>query len=727
MAAAGASALESLLIATGAIAILLLSDYEALEDVALFALCTMAMALFMQFAFLPAFIVLDAYRIDSGRWDLCCFFGTPGPSRPNPMCLPQSLQSRFMASAFAGAVLSPVGQAVILVGFVVMLGVLGIGAFQLDAGLVPGRYVDRDTMAGAYLVAEDEHFRLQGIEAQVVVESHDFSTREAQLLVLGLGHAVEVNRFVQGKTVDSWLESFLRWTSDTGRVLRSGDSARFHVLLDEFLATDGGQRYEQDLVPRPGEPTQCRIRFLHEPVPASEAEKRGQLVRAIRKSVDRALDEYGANGAAVVTAIEYELAEQAEDLRTEATELLFLQFLVVLVGSLLFLVHTPVGLLVSLTSAAVLINYFGALHYWHLRLDPLTLFGALMTLGVYIDHVLPVGRAFGMFQGTRRERVQKTLGDAGSATLSGAVCALVCAIALIFADNPFFEVLLRIIVIVVLLSVAHAILLMPVLLYQFGPETTVVQDDTRGLDLDFVVDLTRNDKAPPASREMGDGQAQRDGDDEFDDLYPYVLALRERQEAEAEALRKQRFYNMDDEERALELSDSEDSASYDDESSDGGRSDSDGSRSGSDGSGSDGSRSDGSRSGEATEDEEASKDDQGSETEEEGDPEPDDEDENPDEPEEHVDHEEEEKAQEPWEHVEHEDASETAGSAASTGGDKSPARSESPKEEPAKPKKRVQIDAPRRGSDPFQITGKERKGGKTSPASEVSEVSEVIE
>nr|KAG5702432.1 hypothetical protein BaRGS_027519 [Batillaria attramentaria] len=144
---------------------------------------------------------------------------------------------------------------------------------------------------------------------------------------------------------------------------------------------------------------------------------------------------------------------------------------VMFVVTFIFLPHLLMVMLVTLTIVMILVGIFGFMYYWDISLSSITMIHLVMSVGFSVDFSAHVCAAYLISDShTREERAHDAITHAAGPILNGAVSTLLGVVLLVFSDSYIFTSFFRIMFLVILFGMLHAVLFLPVVLSMIGPQ-----------------------------------------------------------------------------------------------------------------------------------------------------------------------------------------------------------------------------------------------------------------
>ncbi|KAG2425628.1 hypothetical protein HYH02_015000 [Chlamydomonas schloesseri] len=144
-----------------------------------------------------------------------------------------------------------------------------------------------------------------------------------------------------------------------------------------------------------------------------------------------------------------------------------------------------VGCMVVLCDVGVL----GSMHYLGLTFNSVTCIVLVLAVGISVDYSAHVMRAFLVSTGTRQERAHKALVEIGGAVWNGAITTFLAVLPMAAAEHYIFTTVFQMFAILILLSIWHGVVLLPVLCSFAGPASYRDQDSSQHGKKDAVVEM----------------------------------------------------------------------------------------------------------------------------------------------------------------------------------------------------------------------------------------------
>jgi predicted RND superfamily exporter protein len=219
------------------------------------------------------------------------------------------------------------------------------------------------------------------------------------------------------------------------------------------------------------------IKFFHDrfatPVEAVPAMKK---VKDIVKKAEANI----TNGKIFPIARSYSLWETDDVIGTELYRNMGLALVCVFLTTLVLLANLSAALMVLLCVLLALLDIGGFMYFWGLTIDTVSCNNLIIAIGLCIDYASHIAHRFLIEPGPdRNSRIRSTLENIGPAVLNGGLTTLFAFILLANSQSHVFLTFFKVFFLVVSFGLYHGLVVLPVFLSLFGPEShVIIQADT---------------------------------------------------------------------------------------------------------------------------------------------------------------------------------------------------------------------------------------------------------
>eukprot|EP00173_Palmaria_palmata_P005275 Plantae.Rhodophyta-Palmaria_palmata.ctg902.p1 GENE.Plantae.Rhodophyta-Palmaria_palmata.ctg902~~Plantae.Rhodophyta-Palmaria_palmata.ctg902.p1 ORF type:complete len:329 (+),score=49.88 Plantae.Rhodophyta-Palmaria_palmata.ctg902:187-1173(+) len=278
---------------------------------------------------------------------------------------------------------------------------------------------------------------------------------------------VAKSEWVIPSSVDCWYTAMRDDAGLTGSdVFEEGS---FSTTVQTFLSGPGAG-YARNVVLDKGSIKVSRFGLLYRFADSNDEEI--ERLDTLRADVERA--DFGSSGSPELeNAFPYAFSdifvEQYKALPGEVALSLGLSIAAVGIVTVVLLGNPLVALLCMLVVGLVLICVVGSMHWSGFNLNSVSVISLAVAVGLSCDQIVHIARAFLEQVGTRRERSIKALEELGPPVFQAGFSTFLAIMMLSIASSYIFKSLFWGFFFLILLSVSHGLVLMPILLSMIGP------------------------------------------------------------------------------------------------------------------------------------------------------------------------------------------------------------------------------------------------------------------
>ena len=154
----------------------------------------------------------------------------------------------------------------------------------------------------------------------------------------------------------------------------------------------------------------------------------------------------------------------------------------IFVVTCLFMPHPVLIFYVTVAVFMIMIGVFGFLFYVDVALSAITMINLIMSIGFSVDFAAHICHGFMTANGeTRHDCVRQAIDTTGAPIFHGFVSSCIGILVLAFAKSYIFVTFAKVMALVLVFGITHALLLLTVILSWFGPtEHNLVRDSPKG-------------------------------------------------------------------------------------------------------------------------------------------------------------------------------------------------------------------------------------------------------
>lgn len=150
----------------------------------------------------------------------------------------------------------------------------------------------------------------------------------------------------------------------------------------------------------------------------------------------------------------------------------------------LFMPHPLIILLVSLSTASIIVGVFGFMQIWGLSLSSITMIHVIMSVGFSVDFSTHICHAYMILDGfDRNAKTSAALRRAGSPIFNCAMSSILGVCTLIFSDSFVFRSFFKVMFLVICFAFFHGVFILPVILSTIGPIKKLETKKSKPIDI----------------------------------------------------------------------------------------------------------------------------------------------------------------------------------------------------------------------------------------------------
>ena len=384
--------------------------------------------------------------------------GSPPKKERDDKSLCEKFPSRFLPYLIKNSVVS----IVIIVLFLGYVSAAIYGTILLKQGLVLKNLVQDTSYYHRFLTLSDEYFPTRIPVAFVVNQKLDYAGNDGTLF-LNLLNQARNDAGIDSSFERCWLSSY-KQTVDYNLT-----STMFLDSVQSFLTTNID--FKADIVFDGSNSSVTASRCFVVSKPNNDQNSNAELMVRMQKLADASSLSVFAYHSSFVTF------EQSRTVLPATLQMVGSCVAVITVVTFLFLPHFLMVLLVVLTIVMILVGIFGFMYFFDLTLSSITMIHLVMSVGFSVDFSAHVCAAYLMSDSvTRQDRAKDAIRHAAGPILNGATSTLLGIVVLAASTSYIFQSFFKIMLLVIVFGMLHAIFFLPAVLALLGPENRACVD-----------------------------------------------------------------------------------------------------------------------------------------------------------------------------------------------------------------------------------------------------------
>ena len=390
----------------------------------------------------------------SNSYVICCG-GRPPTSREES----ESLLDKFPRWIVPKIVLNLPCKIIILFLFAGYLAAAINGCINLRQGLKFTELVSENSYFYSYSSYQEDYFTRQIPVMFVIDGTYTYSSATTQANIEDFVSYVQADSYFDDNYEVNWLTVY-----KSSPDFNDSSEANFIAGLQTFLNRSEYSMFQNDVIIDTTNNVITASRFYLLSVNLEDSQEEGKLMLESRDLADDAPFNCFAYHFAYIAYEQY-VAILGQTLQSVGIALA-----AVFVVTCIFMPHPLLVLLCTIAVTMIMVGVFGFLIYIDVALSSITMIHLIMSIGFSIDFTAHVCHGFMISDGkTRAIRVKQAIDKTGAPIFQGAVSSILGVVILFGAKSYIFRTFAAVMCFVLLFGIAHALLLLPVILSWIGP------------------------------------------------------------------------------------------------------------------------------------------------------------------------------------------------------------------------------------------------------------------
>ncbi|RZF35136.1 hypothetical protein LSTR_LSTR009442 [Laodelphax striatellus] len=467
----------------------ILSPFPAIQIFCLYSSFAVAFIFVWHITFFAACMAVSGYSEQDNRHSITCIKVEPlslsgkkswlyrafcsggiNPKDPdNPIDNPENALMAFFRDTLTHYLNKWQVKALILIVFAAYLAGACYGITCIKEGLQRRKLSKADSYSIEFYDREDFYFREFPYRMQVILSGPlNYSDPSIQQQVENLTRTFEASPFISTSLyTESWLRSFVSYVERNADYLNVSIATEpdfikaLHEIwlfkpnpfsLDVKFSDDGSQIVAS--------------RFMIQAVNISDGNAEKDMVKDLR----RICHESHLNVSVFHPYFVY--FDQFELVRPTSIQAMIVGAVIMMIISFIFIPNILCSLWVAFCIVSIETGVAGYMSLWDVNLDTISMINLIMCIGFSVDFTAHICYAYMSSKAELpEEKLRESLHSLGLPIFQGAISTILGVAALVLADSYIFLVFFKMIFLVVFFGAIHGMLLLPVLLTMFGPNS----------------------------------------------------------------------------------------------------------------------------------------------------------------------------------------------------------------------------------------------------------------
>ena len=399
----------------------------------------------------------------SAKYVFCCG-GTPPTSRVES----ESFLDKLPRWLFPKIVLRTPLKIIILVIFAGYLAAAIYGCVKIKQGLEFKQLVAEDSYYYKYATWTEEYFKRVRPVSFIIDSTYTYFDPAVQSQVEALLTSAKNDEYFNSNFELSWLASF-----KTSPYYDGSSEANFIEALQNFLSDPNYLKFKNDVIIDTVniKITASRVHVLSEDMVDTQAD--GHLMERSREIASDASISCFAYSYAFV------YYEQYVAILPQSIQNVGIALAAIFGVTCLFMPHPLLIFYVTVAVFMIMIGIFGFMYYVDVALSAITMIHLIMSIGFSVDFAAHICHGFMTAKGeTRHDRVREAIDTTGAPIFHGFVSSCLGIVVLAFANSYVFRTFAKVMALVLVFGITHALLLLTVILSWLGPAKLNLAEDS---------------------------------------------------------------------------------------------------------------------------------------------------------------------------------------------------------------------------------------------------------
>lgn len=358
-------------------------------------------------------------------------------------------------------------KVVILVLFAAYLGISIWGATNLEQGLLLHNLVKEDSYMYRYTRWVYDYFADEVMVSFTIISGVSYSSSQTQKLITNLLTTVKFDPDVNSEFEINWLSEYSK-----DALYDNSSETAFVTNLQTFLSSRSDLSNDVTFNTAGTAILASRFHII-------STHMRTSILKG--KFMERMRDIASTSGLSIFPFSPWFIFfEQYVAILPNTLQTLGIAVVVIFVITAIFMPHPLLIVLVTVTMVMIIVGIFAFMYFWGLSLSSITMIQVIMSVGFSVDFSAHICHAYISVSGKNRDaRVQAALTRSGGPILNAAFSSFAGILFLLFSSSYIFQSFFKLMFLVILLGLLHAVFFLPVVLSLIGPSSAfLAQTDT---------------------------------------------------------------------------------------------------------------------------------------------------------------------------------------------------------------------------------------------------------
>jgi len=376
----------------------------------------------------------------------------------------ENFQMAFIRDTISSIILNDWGKLIVILTYLVYITLSIFGLSRLDFFFLPTRIFHEHTSMFKFYMMDEKYFPEYPHRLEVLITNPvDYSNLTIQSDINNLISQISHQQFMTTEFSENWLRDFTSWAkiyTEFEPIDISTEETFIDTLRHKYL--NSNSTYALDITFNDNYTQILATRYILQ-IKGINDDRMHNLVQLITNVRDIAAKEKKFQVYTNTYMNNY--VDECILIKEMAVTLVSIASVVVLSVLLVFIPNLFVATCVFSSILSIQLGVVGFMSLWGVSLDPVSLVGLIMCVGFSVDFASHFSYFFASCtENEVYEKIRSTLYAVGLPIVQGAVSSMIAAIPLYFVPSYSFVIAFKIVALVMIFSLLHALFVLPTIL-----------------------------------------------------------------------------------------------------------------------------------------------------------------------------------------------------------------------------------------------------------------------
>ena len=357
-------------------------------------------------------------------------------------------------------------KVVVLMLYAVYLTLTIMGASRIEVGFRVPDIIPEYSFVSSYINADWKYFTDKGPTVMLTIdEPIPYELPSYQRRIIRVTDEARADKYIDGDRYISWLEDYLRYLSVNNITIDPTTVDFYRILKDSFIPAN--PLYAHDIIFQNGSYMINISRLYVFSGKLLNSTSQQELMTSMRSLT------HNTSLPLTIYSSEFIFSEHHVSILKDTLLTVTVTIISMLLIALMFIPHPIAVTCVTISMVSVVLGMMGCLYFMTVPLSAIQTVQLLISVGLCLNFTVHLSHSYMTATGkSRNERVSMALEKVGGILMNGAMSMFLGISMLAFASSYVFVSFFRCMSIIIIISLLHAMVLLPVFLTFIGPRRT---------------------------------------------------------------------------------------------------------------------------------------------------------------------------------------------------------------------------------------------------------------